>query len=226
MISLWPFKAHCFICNQKCRQMPLCSQCLNALPHIDHHCYQCGTSLPYMNYCGRCIKKAPSVDYVIPTVSYINEVPKLIYAFKFDAKLILAPAFASLMQRKLHHFYHNSSFPEILIPVPLHKSRIQKRGFNQSLELVKYLSSAFDIPYVTQGCTKHQATQPQSEMTYPARKKNIRGAYKAATLPYKHIALIDDVVTSGATINEIAKTIKKGNDLRIDVWCLARTDFN
>ena len=111
---------------------------------------------------------------------------------------------------------------ECLIPVPMHPKRLQQRGFNQAAELVKHLSRAFKIPYALSHCKKIINTAPQAELTAAERRKNLRDAFHARPLPYQHVTLVDDLLTTGSTVNELAKTLKQLGVTRVDVWCCAR----
>jgi ComF family protein len=114
--------------------------------------------------------------------------------------------------------------PDVIMPVPLHPSRLRERGFNQALELAKPIGREFDIPIDTKSCKRIKATATQSTLDKKIRIKNMRGAFEIVQpLDCKHLVLIDDVVTTGTTVNELAKILKANGVQRVDVWALART---
>jgi ComF family protein len=119
---------------------------------------------------------------------------------------------------------NNAKLPEIIIPVPLHPTRLKERGFNQALELAKPIARHFNIPLDTKSCKRTKATATQSTLDKKIRIKNMRGAFEIVRdIKCDHLVLIDDVVTTGTTVNELAKVIKSCGVKRVDVWALART---
>jgi len=116
------------------------------------------------------------------------------------------------------------AYPDMLIPVPLHKLRMFKRGFNQACELGSYLSRVFDIPLLTSSLRRHRNTEAQSGLSRKQRRKNVRGAFywHGTKKPTGHVALIDDVMTTGTTVTECARVLKKAGAKRVDVWVAAR----
>ena len=114
--------------------------------------------------------------------------------------------------------------PDVLIPVPLHKLRLLKRGFNQAYELGAYASRLLKIPMRTNGLERLRNTQAQSGLTRKQRRRNMRGAFywQGSGKPGQHVALIDDVMTTGTTVNECARVLKKAGAKRVDVWVAAR----
>jgi ComF family protein len=114
--------------------------------------------------------------------------------------------------------------PDALIPVPLHKLRLLKRGFNQAYELGAYASRLLNIPLLTSGLGRLRNTKAQSGLTRKQRRRNVRGAFywHGPGKPGRHVALIDDVMTTGTTVNECARVLKKAGAKQVDVWVAAR----
>lgn len=113
--------------------------------------------------------------------------------------------------------------PQRLIPVPLHRKRYHQRGFNQAIEIAQPISRQLNIPLDTRCCLRRVDTTAQAELHADERRKNIRGAFQVRHhINYKHVAIIDDVVTTGATVNELAKMLRKEGVTKIEVWCCAR----
>ncbi len=113
--------------------------------------------------------------------------------------------------------------PDIIIPVPLHPSRYRERGYNQSLEIARTVSKRLELPLDYRHCIRTHATHSQTELTALQRRSNMRKAFAILKpIPYEHVAILDDVVTTGATVNELAKVLRKSGVKRIDVWACAR----
>ncbi len=146
---------------------------------------------------------------------------RLIQEFKFNRRPELARCFAKKIKKKL---VCNRSLPEIIIPVPLHKIRQQERGYNQSLELAKNLAKQLDLIVDGSLCKRTKNTGPQSALSAEMRKNNVKGAFKLLkNYPLNHIAIVDDVVTTGSTVNEVASLFIKAGCRRVEVWAIART---
>lgn len=118
------------------------------------------------------------------------------------------------------------SIPEAILPIPLHPTRLKKRGFNQALELAKPLAKKLDIPLLNNAVLRQKYTQPQTELHAQERNENLTNAFQLAThLPYKHIALFDDVITTGATCSSLAQTLQQAGIETIEAWSCARPAF-
>ncbi len=113
--------------------------------------------------------------------------------------------------------------PELIIPVPLHHARYRSRGFNQAIEISRPLSATLKIPMDNHAVKRIINTSSQSELHAKERHKNIRGAFQVKkAINAKHIAIIDDVITTGSTVTELAKVLKRAGVKRVDVWSFAR----
>jgi ComF family protein len=146
----------------------------------------------------------------------------LISDFKFSGKFYSGGLLAKLLINFIET--NGIELPEMIMPVPLHPTRLTERGFNQALELAKPIGRHFNIPVDKKSCSRIKATATQSTLDKKVRTKNMRGAFAIAQrFNCKHLAIIDDVVTTGNTVNELAKTVKASGVQRVDVWALART---
>jgi ComF family protein len=131
---------------------------------------------------------------------------------------------AQLLARRLRRHYQDDAWPETLIPVPLHWRRQWQRGFNQAHYLAAVLATELDIPLQAACLSRSVATPSQQGMNRRQRRQNLRHAFEVIEPPtHGHIALIDDVVTTGTTANLLCKQLLKQGATRVDVWCLART---
>jgi ComF family protein len=205
--------------------MDICRHCLNDLPHNRDCCDICSLPLPPGNIdqiCGKCLKQAPSFDYCYTPFAYGYPISNLIGNFKFSEKFYAGRLLAELLIKFIKE--KDIELPDLIMPVPLHPTRLKERGFNQALELAKPIGRHFNIPVDIKSCKRTKATATQSTLDKKVRKKNMRGAFEITQpLDCKHLVLIDDVVTTGTTVNELAKTLKANGAKRVDVWALART---
>jgi ComF family protein len=146
----------------------------------------------------------------------------LISRFKYQGDLAAGELLSDLFTH--HAAFTSQPTPDVLIPMPLHPSRLKERGFNQAGLLATRLSKQLHIPVDHHACKRVRATAHQMGLNAGVRKKNLRGAFTCAeSLADKSVAIIDDVVTTGATVNELASTLRRGGVRYIEVWCLART---
>lgn len=115
--------------------------------------------------------------------------------------------------------------PQLLIPVPLHRRRLRSRGFNQAIELAKPVSRRLNIPIDRTACQKLRHTQAQSELPAKVRIQNLKNAFQLTrAISASHVAIIDDIYTTGATTQTLAHTLKKHGVTTIEAWCLARAE--
>jgi ComF family protein len=184
-------------------------------------CGQCAAPLPDPHYplCGQCIKKPPFFDRAVVAHSFEEPLRGLLHRFKYQQALDLAGFFSHLMFESL---YQLEVKPDCLIPVPMHRKRLQQRGFNQSLILTRLLAKTLQIPYDFTSCQKVKHTRPQAELEAKERQKNLHQAFSCTPLPHQHLAIIDDLLTTGSTASELAYTLKQAGAKRVDIWCVAR----
>jgi len=221
----------CIFCHTPCKKstVDICQHCLSELPWLEHTCYQCGNPMPPMNnsldLCGSCLATPPYFDQLISLFHYHSPVNRMITSLKFSNQLHYAHLFAALLMKKLQQTAHYQ-LPEAIIPMPLHRKRLCERGFNQALEIAKPMAKALSIPIDINSCIRNKATEPQAQMHAKQRQQNLVDAFSIPSkLLYQHVAIVDDVVTTGTTVNELAKTLRKAGVHQIDVWCCARTSY-
>lgn len=222
----------CLLCADTCPlDMSLCAACRACLPRLLHHCPQCGiglnTPLPKGSICGACLRRPPAFDRCLALGAYTSPLPELIARFKFQGVLSSGKALARLLLAELASQW-DTRLPDALIPVPLHPSRLRARGFNQSLELARELARPLGIPLDMSLCHRKRSTPPQKGLSARERAVNLRGAFVLDGPPchWRHVALVDDVVTTMATVNEIASLLKKAGIERVEVVCLARVGID
>lgn len=223
--TLYP--GNCLLCGSKCGEKQyICPDCLHELPHNRNSCYQCALPLTTTTHqpalCGLCQKHAPVYDRILSPFHYDAPIDHLISRFKFNGKLHTGRLLSSLLGDFIGQ--QQIKLPELIVPVPLHSTRLRKRGYNQSLELARPLSRRFNIPLDYACCRRIKPTASQSDLERSERRRNIRGAFEVTTdLKGAHIVLIDDVVTTGSTVSELAREFIRAGVKRVDVWAVART---
>ncbi len=217
------FPQRCVVCGSKADSaVAICISCRKELPLVSRPCRQCGLPLPGNNqYCGHCLVHPPPFSQIIAPFRYQEPLSELITGLKFHGELQHAKLLASLLAEKI--CMTQAPWPELIIPVPLHPKRQRERGYNQALEIARPIGTALDIEVAPHIVTRHKETQMQSRLRLQERHKNLRNAFtlQRHQLP-QHIALLDDVVTTSATVTELASTLKRAGVRQVDVWAVAR----
>ncbi len=222
--TLYPTR--CLLCGAPgSGGLDLCLGCLAELPRIARPCHQCGEPLPEAAppgaRCGPCQRRPPAFDRCIAPLAYAGPVPLLVAGLKFHDRLAGGRLLGELLAR--HLLVRGGPPPELILPIPLHPRRLRQRGFNQALELALPLGRRLGVPLDRHSCRRNRATQPQTELDLKQRRRNLRNAFAlAGPLPARHIALVDDVVTTGSTSNELARLLKRAGAERVEVWAAAR----
>jgi ComF family protein len=201
----------------------LCSACYQELPWLKNACLRCARPLSLPNLiCGFCLKKPPLYQQTLALWHYQPPLAQLLVALKFQGKLIYGHILGELLAEVVAQRYP-TGLPELIIPVPLHPQRLKERGYNQALELAKPLKK-LGIKIAPRVCLRIKATEPQMKLPAKLRKTNLKNAFAlAAPITAQHVAIVDDVVTTGHTVAELCKVLRKAGVQRIDVWCCARS---
>lgn len=170
--------------------------------------------------CGTCLTKAPAFDSSQSVYIYEGPVRYLVRQLKYHNKLACARLMGQMMADRLAQL---DPKPELLIPVPLHRSRYRQRGFNQATEIAKPIAVRLNTAINLKACIRIRNTTPQFDLPAKQRRKNLTKAFALKNpVSARHVAIIDDVVTTGTTVNELAKLLRKSGVERIDVWSFAR----
>ena len=220
------YPPRCVLCKRPgCRQMDICIECYQAMPWIPTGCSQCALPIPADSNpgvkCGNCLQKPPRFDHSMSLFEYEKEAVTLIQQLKFNEKLAYSRLLGSLLADKVEQ--QLDSYPELLLPVPLFYKRLRKRGFNQSVEIARIVSKRLNIPFEIHTVVRLRDTKAQTGLDKKQRRKNIRGAFEVIQpLQAKYIAIIDDVVTTTSTANELTGVLKRNGVKRVDVWSIAR----
>jgi ComF family protein len=196
-----------------------CAACDADLPRLGvAHCPVCALPAPDGATCGKCLKHPPGFSQTVAAFAYGFPVDKLIQAAKFSEQLMLINRFADALVPAI------ATQPDGILAMPLHPARLQERGFNQSLLLAQRLAKRLDIPLLSNDCQRVRNTSPQSTLPWQERRKNMRHAFTcSADYSGKHIAIVDDVMTTGASLEELARTLHRAGAAKISAWVVART---
>ncbi len=211
--------ASCLLCNEADHGLAICRSCLADLPwQAENCCQQCGLT-SNSPICGRCLNQPPAFAQTHAVFQYAYPMDALIPHYKYHHALHLSQTLGELLAQK----FINQTIDR-LIPMPMHPYRIRERGFNQSLELAKVVSKITKIQVDAFGCQRLKHTPPQASLAHKDRIKNVKGVFACNTdFTGQRIALIDDVMTTGASLNELAKVIKKAGAIEVSCYVLART---
>lgn len=204
--------------------LDLCDQCQNELPRLASACARCAeplTSTPgYEALCGRCQSQPPAFNRCLAMLSYQAPADHLLQALKFNGRLEMARLLGVLMADWLEDIL--DAHPSVIIPVPLHENRLRERGFNQAMELARPVAQQLGITIDNRLCRRIHTTAPQSDLTRKERIKNIKGAFQINKPVSGHVAIIDDVMTTGSTAHELSKVLLRAGATDVDVWVCAR----
>ncbi|MBE9396489.1 ComF family protein [Pontibacterium sp. N1Y112] len=214
------FFSQCVLCKGRTkRTQGICSDCVKDLPWIKHHCPCCFLPQEHDHLCQQCSAKTPAFQSVSALFDYQFPVNQLIAQIKYHDKPVYMAALAELMARHLS----NAPQPDVLIPVPLHRSRLRERGYNQAEILARGVGRQLGIPVRCDLLSKTRATAQQMSLDRSSRQKNLKAAFECRPYSAQHIVLIDDVMTTGTTVREICKHLRQSPQQVIDVWVLVRT---
>lgn len=170
--------------------------------------------------CGRCLSRQPAFDETYAPFIHQGPIRHLISTLKFGANHKNARLLGMLLT---DHLRQTAEQPELILPVPLHKSRYRERGFNQAIEIGRTVAKELQIQLDITSCMRHRDTPHQTQLSAKKRQKNLKNAFSIVKpLHARHIAILDDVMTTGSTVHELAYVLKKAGVNRVDVWVCAR----
>ena len=200
----------------------LCRPCRAELPLPPARaCPGCGGPAVAATECARCFPRPPAFDSCLSGCRYRYPVDLMIKKLKYQARLDLAQALARPLLETIGR--DRAVVPDCLAPTPMHGARLRRRGFNQAREIARVLSQRLSLPVDDQLLRRHKLTAYQYELRPEQRKKNVSDAFSLIkTMRYKNIAIVDDILTTGATADELARLLKRHGAQHVQVWCLAR----
>jgi len=226
-------KSNCVLCDTFVDEsISLCDACRDDLPRIENACKLCALPMSQSindgsEICGGCLSQKNHVDYAESLFVYENPIAYLIGEMKFQQRLSVAAVFAEQLKNHFQEEDLEHGVPELIIPMPLYKKRLVERGFNQSLEIAKPLAKSLGIPLAKKLVERSKPTKTQTHLNKKQRRDNVLGCFELLKKPaVSHLVILDDVVTTGATSNELAKILKQSGVEKIGVWSLARAELN
>lgn len=224
------FRPHCLLCGESGDAgRDLCGACASALPWNHGACAGCALPLagaadapdpiPDM-LCGQCLRRPPPVAATRAAFAYGFPLDRLLPRLKFHDGLAAGRLLSGLMAEA----FADAVRPDALVPVPLHRARLRQRGYDQALELAKPLARRLELPLCDELLRRRKATTPQSRLDAVARRRNLRAAFEVRASPDMpaHVALFDDVMTTGATLHAAALALRRAGVQRVDAWVCAR----
>lgn len=224
------FPDQCLLCASRVRTetthaLDVCASCKTELPWNHHACPRCALPLPEHapanTRCARCQQKTPCYDWAVAPLIYKAPIDQLHQRLKFSAHLANARLLSGLVMDVFLSTVHHDI--DMIIPVPLHPARLRLRGFNQAVELLKPLTRQIRAPINTRACRRSRVTQAQHGLSAKARRQNIKGAFVCnANLQAQKVIIFDDVMTTGETVNELARVLKKAGAREVGIWAVAR----
>lgn len=219
------FPPTCLLCgNPGFDSRDLCHSCYRHLPRNSQCCFQCAEVLEIPAttpaLCGRCLAKQPAFDRTYAPFIHQGAIRHLITTLKFSAHHPNARLLGLLLAEHLKQFAEK---PDCILPVPLHKTRYRQRGFNQAIEIAGILSNELQIPLELASCQRHRDTPHQIRLSAKQRRKNLKRAFSLVKpIRARHVAIVDDVMTTGSTVHELAALLKKSGVSKVDIWVCAR----
>lgn len=219
--------SRCYLCQsyQVDKMLGLCSLCYEDLPWAMYACRSCGEPIPksHTNICGACIQQPPPITRMISAAWYQFPIKEMIHQFKFNCIQSNAMLLGKLLSDKVESAYINDSKPQVLLAVPLSISRLKNRGFNQANLLATQLRKTLHIPVSLSLIKKTKETATQHSLNQKERMQNLKNAFTINKHSWKHIALIDDVITTNSTMLTLAHLLRKSGVERVDAWSIAKT---
>lgn len=233
MVNDWLPSVHAFLLPPSCvlcaaRGQPplldLCLDCEKDLPRNDAACPRCalpGSRNSATDSCGACLARPPPFDRALVPFQYAYPLGHLVRALKYAGELSNARILGTLVARAA--LRRSDSLPQLVVPVPLHRARYRERGFNQARELARFIGGALRVDVDDRSCIRVRATADQTELSAAERRRNVRDAF-AVTRPLRarHVAIVDDVLTTGSTVAALAAVIRAAGATKIEVWAVAR----
>lgn len=223
--------SHCFLCGQRFKphvSNHFCHGCLSDLPRVIQPCSQCGVgintggnNLTENLRCGPCLTRPPGYDRVVSAFAYAAPVRQLISQFKYQRQLAIGTMLSEILTARVLE-----SIPspvDAILPVPLHPSRLRQRGFNQAVELARPVARALNRPLLLSQVQRQKNTPEQSSLSGKQRRNNLKQAFAIhEPIPYRSVAIVDDVMTTGSTVGELCSLLKRHGVNYVEVWCIAR----
>jgi ComF family protein len=208
----------CLLCQGASQDSLLCADCSTDLPAPPAAtCPQCAEQTTHGERCGACLKETPHFDRTLAIFRYDFPIDRIIHALKYGHQLAVADWLGLQIAAQIEPGI------SLIVPLPLHPERLRERGFNQSMEIARAVADCRGLTIDHSSVCRNRATPPQADLPLKERRRNVRGAFEcSADMSGKHVLLIDDVMTTGATLNECARVLKLHGAARVSVAVAAR----
>ncbi len=218
MNALPKFLQTCVLCGIDTADA-VCPGCNGDLPHLGEGCPQCAEETPRGETCGRCLQSPPAFAQAYALFAYDFPIDQMVHQLKYGHQLIIAHWFGQQLARRF-----GSLQADVIIPLPLHPDKLRERGFNQALEIARPLASTLGLKPLVDICLRTRATHTQTDLPVKERPANVRNAFYCTTrLDGQHVLLVDDVMTTGATLNECAQSLKQQGASQVTAIVVGRT---
>jgi ComF family protein len=214
---------HCALCAAASGNSLLCGPCATSLPSIGECCPSCALPVPAGNVCGSCLSRPPPFARTIAALAYAFPVDRLVARLKYGHDLPVAAALAAVLAHEVRQRLTDAPLPDAIVPLPLAVPRQRERGFNQACEIARPLARALGRP-LSLAIARDRDTPPQASLPRSKRRANVRGAFRAVQpLAGLRVAIVDDVMTTGATLRAAARACLAAGAGGVDAWVVART---
>lgn len=218
----------CVACLEPVASFGLCTGCRDELPWNRWQCRQCALPLAFPSdrlTCGECLQAPPPFTRVIAPWHYRFPVDRMIHRYKSSGQRAFAKPLLYGLGQHLADVLKDQpdQTPDLLIPTPMHPARRRARGFNQASDIAEHLSRELNLPWATDLSIRNRKTRTQRGLDRQARLTNLAGIFEVVKTPPPRVAIIDDVVTTGATIRLFTNALKRAGAQEVQVWALART---
>jgi ComF family protein len=222
LVETWMLPQRCLFCGAAHPVEGICVDCRLDLPGSSAtRCPVCANQSIAAQVCGECLARPPGFSRIGVAVSYRFPVDAAILRLKYGNDLTVAEPFAALLAERVA----DEPRPDLIVPMPMSSLRLRERGFNQALEIARGLSARLDLKLATELCRRTRHTPPQASLPWDERHRNIRGAFACeADLAGARVAVVDDVLTTGATVNELARVLLRAGAAQVVGWVVARTE--
>jgi ComF family protein len=208
----------CILCAAPSGDTSFCAGCAQDLPVLGDACPRCAGPSPGGAVCGTCLSDPPSFDATVAAWRYGFPVDRLVLALKYGGRLALARAFGGALAARVADRQVN-----LLVPMPLAPPRLRERGFNQAMEIARALARGTRLTVEPHLVARVRDTPPQTDLPHDARAANVRGAFACTrAVAGRSLAIVDDVMTTGASLEELARTLKRAGAARVENWVVAR----
>lgn len=216
--ALWP--SDCLLCLEPAGKAWVCDSCERLLAGAGRRCLRCAVPLPEDGWCGDCLRAPPAFDDVVTAFDYRFPVDRLVQRFKFSADLATGAYLGDAVLRAVG----TCPKPDLIVASPASPARLKERGFNPAQLMARRVSAGLGVAIDSRIVAKLRHTPPQTGLGRAARRRNLRGAFAVrGRLDGIRVAVVDDVVTTGATLSALAGALKEAGAARVSGWVVART---